>query len=61
MSGGVVLSQRGGDFVLECGQDVAIGYSGHDRGAVNLYLEESYSFRVLEPDAVIALRCNGDS
>jgi uncharacterized linocin/CFP29 family protein len=53
--GGVVLSQRGGDFAFECGEDIAIGYSSHDADTVNLYLEETYSFRVLEPDAAIAL------
>ena len=56
VSGGVVLSQRGGDFVFQCGEDIAIGYASHDADNVNLYLEESYSFRVLEPDAAIALR-----
>jgi uncharacterized linocin/CFP29 family protein len=56
VEGGVVLSQRGGDFVFECGEDIAIGYAGHDAEAVQLYLEESYSFRVVEPDAVIALQ-----
>ena len=56
ITGGVVMSQRGGDFVFECGEDIAIGYSSHDADNVNLYLEETYSFRVLEPDAAIALR-----
>ena len=56
VSGGVVLSQRGGDFIFECGEDISIGYASHDAGTVNLYLEESYSFRVLEPDAAIALQ-----
>jgi uncharacterized linocin/CFP29 family protein len=56
VSGGVVLSQRGGDFVFECGQDVSIGYASHDAHTVNLYLEESYSFRVVEPDAAVALQ-----
>jgi uncharacterized linocin/CFP29 family protein len=55
VSGGVVLSQRGGDFVFECGADIAIGYASHDAETVTLYLEESCTFRVLEPDAVIAL------
>jgi uncharacterized linocin/CFP29 family protein len=53
---GVVLSQRGGDFEFESGQDIAIGYLHHDATSVTLYLEESFSFRVLEPDAVVALR-----
>jgi uncharacterized linocin/CFP29 family protein len=51
----LVLSQRGGDFELESGQDIAIGYRHHDTESVLLYLEESFSFRVLEPDAVVAL------
>jgi uncharacterized linocin/CFP29 family protein len=55
VEGGVVISQRGGDFVFESGQDIAIGYLSHDQEVVNLYLEESYTFRVLEPDAAVAL------
>ena len=56
VQGGVVLSLRGGDFVLESGQDLSIGYSSHDADVVRLYIEESFSFRVLEPDAAVALR-----
>ena len=55
MTGGVVASTRGGDFVFECGEDISIGYEGYDADTVDFYLEESFSFRVLEPDAVIAL------
>jgi uncharacterized linocin/CFP29 family protein len=53
---GIVLSLRGGDFVLESGQDISIGYASHDADVVALYLEESFSFRVLEPDAAVQLR-----
>lgn len=53
LDGVVVLSLRGGDFVLEVGQDLAIGYSSHDARGVNLYLEESFSFRVNTPEAAI--------
>jgi len=53
--GGIVISQRGGDFVLECGQDFSVGYLDHDRDHVTLYLEESFTFAVLEPDAAIAV------
>jgi uncharacterized linocin/CFP29 family protein len=56
---GVVLSHRGGDFVFECGEDIAIGYSSHDADTVNLYLEETYNFRVLEPAAVVGLQSEG--
>jgi len=51
-----VLSLRGGDFVLDCGQDLSIGYLQHDARTVRLYLEESFTFRVVEPDAAVALR-----
>ena len=53
---GMVLSLRGGDFILESGQDLSIGYLDHDADVVRLYLEESFSFRVIEPDAAVALR-----
>ena len=55
VEGGVVVSQRGGDYVLESGQDISIGYRHHDAETVRLYLEESFSFRVVEPDAAVAL------
>jgi uncharacterized linocin/CFP29 family protein len=53
---GAVLSQRGDDFVFDSGQDIAIGYRNHDAEDVTLYLEESFTFRVLEPDAIVALQ-----
>ncbi|MHA7984317.1 family 1 encapsulin nanocompartment shell protein [Rathayibacter sp. CAU 1779] len=53
LDGVVVLSLRGGDFVLEVGQDLAIGYRTHDADSVSLYLEESFSFRVNTPEAAI--------
>jgi len=56
VEGGIVLSLRGGDFVLDCGQDLSIGYRQHDAQVVRLYLEESFTFRVVEPDAAVALR-----
>ncbi len=56
VDGGVVLSLRGGDFVLDCGEDLSIGYLDHDENSVRLYFEESFSFRVIEPDAAVAVR-----
>ena len=56
VEGGVVLSRRGGDFELTVGQDMAIGYQTHDAFTVELYFTESFTFRVLEPAAVIELR-----
>jgi len=55
LDGALVLSQRGGDFVLAVGQDWSVGYSGHDAESVQLYLQETLTFRAIEPDAVIVL------
>ncbi|MBB4684481.1 family 1 encapsulin nanocompartment shell protein [Amycolatopsis jiangsuensis] len=55
IAGAVVLSLAGGDFVVELGQDLSVGYSHHDAETLTLYLEESFSFRVTEPDAAIVL------
>jgi uncharacterized linocin/CFP29 family protein len=53
--GGVVLSLRGGDFLFESGQDIAVGYDSHDADAVTLYLEQSFSFRVASPEAAVPI------
>jgi uncharacterized linocin/CFP29 family protein len=53
--GGAVVSMRGGDFLFDSGEDLSIGYESHDTDAVNLYLEESFSFRVATPEAAVAL------
>jgi uncharacterized linocin/CFP29 family protein len=55
VDGAVVLSTRGGDFRLTCGQDMALGYIGHDADSVQLCLEESITFRVLAPEAAVPL------
>jgi uncharacterized linocin/CFP29 family protein len=54
--GAVVVSLRGGDFVFESGQDLSIGYDSHDTDQVNLYLEESFTFRTCTPEAAVVLR-----
>jgi len=56
ITGGVLVSRRGGDFLFHCGADVSIGYKAHDADSVTFYLEESFHFRVLEPDAVVEIR-----
>jgi uncharacterized linocin/CFP29 family protein len=55
VDGAVVLSTRGGDFLYDCGQDLAIGYTRHDEQHVHLYIEESFSFLAASPDAAVAL------
>ncbi|PZN33890.1 MAG: bacteriocin [Proteobacteria bacterium] len=53
--GAVVMSLRGGDFELTVGRDFSIGYLDHTRSTVQLYLEESFTFRVLSPEAAVPL------
>jgi uncharacterized linocin/CFP29 family protein len=53
--GAVLVSLRGGDFLFESGQDLSIGYDSHDSEVVRLYLEESFSFRVVTPEAAVVL------
>jgi uncharacterized linocin/CFP29 family protein len=55
VNGAVVLSTRGSDFELTVGRDVSIGYHSHTDAAVRLYLLESMTFRVLTPEAAVAL------
>jgi uncharacterized linocin/CFP29 family protein len=55
VEGAVVVSQRGGDFLFEAGEDLSIGYDAHSAEAVELYLVESFTFRVATPEAAVAL------
>jgi uncharacterized linocin/CFP29 family protein len=55
VDGSVVLSVRGGDFELTLGDDLAIGFAAADADRVELYLEESLTFRAHTPEAAIAL------
>ena len=56
VDGAVVLSTRGDDFQLTCGEDMSLGYLNHGPDTVELFLEESIGFRVLTPEAAVALR-----
>lgn len=55
VDGAAVLSLRGGDFELVVGQDFSIGYLEHTATVVRLYLQESFTFRVLSPEAGVPL------
>jgi len=55
VDGAVVLSLRGDDFAFQSGQDLSVGYDSHDGDVVRLYLEESFAFHVLTPEAAVAL------
>lgn len=55
LKGAVLLSIRGGDFELSVGQDLSIGFASYERSRIELYLTESFTFRVLEPAAAVHL------
>ncbi|MGE5695154.1 MAG: family 1 encapsulin nanocompartment shell protein [Candidatus Sericytochromatia bacterium] len=55
IDGAFVLTTRGGDFDLQLGTDVAIGYLSHDAGTVQLYLEETLTFLAYTAEASVAL------
>ena len=56
IQGGLVVSRRGGDYEFTLGQDFSIGYWGHDKRMVDLYITESFAFRVIEPRAAVELK-----
>jgi uncharacterized linocin/CFP29 family protein len=57
--GAVLVSQRGGDFIFDCGQDISIGWQSHDNDAIRLYLQESFSFHVATSEASVAFSTAG--
>ncbi|MQY19171.1 family 1 encapsulin nanocompartment shell protein [Nocardia macrotermitis] len=56
IDGAFVLTTRGGDFDLQLGQDLSIGYLSHDAETVQLYFQESLTFLVYTAEAAVALR-----
>lgn len=55
IDGALVLSCRGGDFDLQLGTDVTIGYLSHDAESVQLYLQETLTFLSYTAEASVAL------
>jgi uncharacterized linocin/CFP29 family protein len=55
LDGALVLSMRGGDFELTVGRDFSIGYLSHDAERVRLYVEESFTFWNISPQAAVSL------
>jgi len=53
--GAFIVTTRGGDFDLEIGQDVSIGYLSHSDTSVSLYLQESFTFLMLTAEAAVSL------
>lgn len=55
IKGGFVLTTRGGDFELNIGQDISIGYLSHSSTVIDLYLQETFTFRMLTSEAAVTL------
>ncbi len=55
IKGGIVLTTRGGDFDLTIGQDLSIGYLGHTAADVELYLQETLTYRTQTAEASVVL------
>ena len=55
LDGALVLTTRGDDFRLSVGRDFSIGYTFHTADEVHLYLQESFTFVVHEPEAAVPL------
>ncbi len=55
IEGGLLVSTRGDDYQLCLGEDLSIGYLSHDEQAVELYLEESFTFLAFTAEASVPL------
>jgi uncharacterized linocin/CFP29 family protein len=55
IEGAFVLTTRSGDFELDIGQDLSIGYQSHSSTVVELYFLETFTFRVLTTEAAVVL------
>ena len=55
IDGAFVLTTRGGDFDLQLGTDVSIGYTSDDAETVQLYLQETLTFLCYTAEASVAL------
>jgi len=59
IKGGFLVTTRGGDFELDIGQDVSIGYLSHSGTTVDLYLQETFTFQMLTSEAAVVLASSG--
>lgn len=59
IKGGVLVTTRGGDFDLTIGQDLSIGYLGHSAQDVELYLQETLTYRTQTAEASVILNPAG--
>lgn len=53
---GILVSIDGDDLKLILGQDFSIGYEHHDSENVKLFITETFTFQINEPNAIIHLK-----
>ncbi|MGE4455137.1 MAG: family 1 encapsulin nanocompartment shell protein [Sphaerochaeta sp.] len=56
VEGALLLPYDSEDLELTIGQDFALGYETHDTKEVTLFATESFTFRVLEPKAIVVYK-----
>ena len=59
VNGALLVATRGGDLELTVGQDFAIGYHHHSSEEVGLFMTESFTFRVIAPEAMVGFDVKG--
>ncbi|ORC30726.1 bacteriocin [Marispirochaeta aestuarii] len=53
LDGALLYANRGGDAELILGQDISVGYHNHTARDVSLFFTESFTFRILTPEALV--------
>lgn len=56
VDGAILVPYDSGDLELTIGQDFALGYESHDTKELTLFATESFTFRVLEPKAIVCFK-----
>jgi uncharacterized linocin/CFP29 family protein len=59
IEGAVLLSTRGGDFIITIGGDFTVGYRSHDENSVHLFCVETVAVQLLTPEALCILQPEG--
>jgi uncharacterized linocin/CFP29 family protein len=54
------MAPRRSDFELDIGQDISIGYLSHSKTIVELYFQETFTFRLLTTEAAVVLAPGGE-
>ncbi|MGI6227823.1 MAG: Maritimacin [Spirochaetes bacterium ADurb.Bin315] len=56
IKGAILVPHDSADLELTIGQDFELGYESHDTKEVTLFATESFTFRVIEPKAIVVFK-----